>query len=47
MGQVVPFRRSIAIEQCRRMSGVESLMVSQVQLFFSWARVVNRIWWGA
>lgn len=47
MGNVIPLRRAASNDQCRRMHDTEDLVVAQVQLWFAWARVVNRIWWGA
>lgn len=47
MGNVMPFRRSASVEQCRKASEAEDLVVAQVHLWFAWARAVNRIWWGA
>ena len=47
MGNVIPIQRAVSIRQCRRVHETEELMVAQVQLWCAWARVVNRIWWGA
>lgn len=47
MGDVMPFRRSASVDQCRKVTETEELMVAQIRLWFAWVRVVNRIWWGA
>lgn len=47
MGNVIPIQRAASIRQCRRMHETEDLVIAQVQLWFAWARVVNRIMWGA
>lgn len=47
MGIVIPFQRAQAIEQCRQLTLAEALVQAQVELWFAWARDVNRIWWGA
>ncbi len=47
MGQVMPFRRSVAVQQCARVTVFEDLIVAQATLWAAWARTVTRIWWGA
>lgn len=47
MGTVMPFRRPAPAGQCRRAPTAEDLVVAQVRLWCAWARVINRIWWGA
>lgn len=47
MGVVMPFRRSVSVEQCRRASVAEEIVVGQMRLAFAIWRNWNRFWWGA
>lgn len=47
MGTVMPFRPTASIAQYRKLSSAEELALENLRLWFAWARVVNRIWWGA
>lgn len=47
MGNVMPFRRVVSVQQCDRLTTMEDLMHAQVTLWGAWVRTVSRIWWGA
>lgn len=47
MGNVMPFRRHAAVEQCQQVTILEDLIVAQATLWCAWARVITRIMWRA